>query len=108
MEEIILGLICCQPDKVPCGFDFPVPADRNHLTAMRKHFIFVHQIFLNIFERSAVMPTYEFRCDKCGNPFTLFITLSEYEKDNFRCPKCKSKKVKQQISSFEAVTSKKS
>ncbi len=54
------------------------------------------------------MPTYEFLCEKCNKPFTLSITVSEYEKGKFRCPKCKSSKVKQQITSFQTVTSKKS
>ncbi|SPD72048.1 putative regulatory protein (CxxC_CxxC_SSSS) [uncultured Desulfobacterium sp.] len=54
------------------------------------------------------MPTYEFKCDKCGNSYTLLLTLAEYEKKNFRCPKCKSKNVKQQISSFQTITAKKS
>ncbi|MCP4666305.1 MAG: zinc ribbon domain-containing protein [Deltaproteobacteria bacterium] len=54
------------------------------------------------------MPTYEFTCEKCKKPFTLIISISEYEKKKIRCPKCKSTRVKQQISSFQAVTSKKS
>ncbi len=54
------------------------------------------------------MPTYEFTCQKCNKEFTLIIPISEYEKGNFRCPKCKSKRVKQQITSFQVVTSKKS
>jgi serine protease inhibitor ecotin len=31
-----------------------------------------------------------------------------YDKKKYNCPKCKGKKVKQQISSFQTVTSKKS
>jgi putative FmdB family regulatory protein len=54
------------------------------------------------------MPTYEFMCEKCNKPFTLILGISEYEKMKFRCPKCKSTKVKQQITSFQTVTSKKS
>ena len=54
------------------------------------------------------MPTYDFKCEKCNKKFTLIISLSEYEKKKFRCPKCKSTRVKQQITSFQAVTSKKS
>ena len=54
------------------------------------------------------MPTYDFKCEKCNKKFTLIISLSEYEKKKFRCPKCKSTRVKQQISSFQTVTSKKS
>jgi putative FmdB family regulatory protein len=54
------------------------------------------------------MPTYDFKCEKCNKKFTLIISLSEYEKKKFRCPKCKSTRVKQQITSFQTVTSKKS
>ena len=54
------------------------------------------------------MPTYDFICEKCNKKFTLIISLSEYEKKKFRCPKCKSTRVKQQITSFQTVTSKKS
>jgi putative FmdB family regulatory protein len=54
------------------------------------------------------MPTYLFVCTECKKKFTLFMSISDYEKKKYNCPKCKSKKVKQQISSFQAVTSKKS
>jgi putative FmdB family regulatory protein len=54
------------------------------------------------------MPTYEFNCQKCNKPFTLTITISEYEKKKVRCPSCKSTRVKQQITHFQTVTSKKS
>jgi len=54
------------------------------------------------------MPTYDFVCDGCKKKFTLFMSISDYEKKKYSCPKCKSKKVKQQISSFQTVTSKKS
>jgi len=54
------------------------------------------------------MPTYDFKCEKCNKKFTLIISLSEYEKKKFRCPKCKSTRVKQQITFFQTVTSKKS
>ena len=54
------------------------------------------------------MPSYDFICEKCKKKFTLFLTISEHEKTKFRCPKCKSTKVKQQISTFQVQTSKKS
>jgi putative FmdB family regulatory protein len=54
------------------------------------------------------MPVYEFMCEKCNKPFTLAIPVSEYGKKKFRCPKCKSTRVKQQITAFQAITSKKS
>ena len=54
------------------------------------------------------MPVYEYLCEKCAKPFTIFITVSEYEKKNIRCPHCKSTRVRQQITSFQTVTAKKS
>ena len=54
------------------------------------------------------MPTYEFVCKKCKKKFSLIMSISEYEKKKAQCPKCKSTDVKQQITSFQAVTSKKS
>jgi len=54
------------------------------------------------------MPTYDFRCEKCNCKFTLILSISEYEKMKFRCPKCKSTKVRQEITPFQVKTSKKS
>jgi putative FmdB family regulatory protein len=54
------------------------------------------------------MPTYEFECENCKKRFTLTLSISDYEKKKRECPKCKSRKVKQRISSFQTVTSKKS
>jgi putative FmdB family regulatory protein len=54
------------------------------------------------------MPTYEFVCEQCRKRFSLVIKISDYEKKKFSCPKCKSKKVRQQLSSFQTITAKKS
>lgn len=54
------------------------------------------------------MPVYEFKCEKCNKNFSLMMSISEYEKTKFRCPKCKSTKVKQKITAFQTVTSSKS
>jgi len=54
------------------------------------------------------MPNYEFRCENCKKRFSQTLSISEYEKKKPSCPKCKSRNVKQQISSFQTVTSKKS
>jgi putative FmdB family regulatory protein len=54
------------------------------------------------------MPQYDFVCQGCKKPFSTVLTLSQYEKGKIACPKCGSKKVEQQVSSFYAVTSKKS
>ena len=54
------------------------------------------------------MPTYEFYCEKCKKSFRVILSVSDYEKKKYQCPKCRSKKVSQQISSFQTITSKKS
>jgi putative FmdB family regulatory protein len=59
-------------------------------------------------ERRCDMPTYEFYCEKCKKPFSTVLSISDYSKKKYSCPKCKSKKLKQQITSFQTVTSKKS
>jgi putative FmdB family regulatory protein len=54
------------------------------------------------------MPEYEFICEKCNHSFSLIMRITEYDKKEFSCPQCKSKKVKRKLSSFHAHTSKKS
>jgi putative FmdB family regulatory protein len=54
------------------------------------------------------MPEYEFVCEECKKPFTMTMSISEYEKTKFECPKCKSKKVTRQVSVFQTKTSRKS
>ena len=54
------------------------------------------------------MPTYEFYCQKCKKPFSTILSIAEYDEKKYSCPNCKSKDLKQQITSFQAVTSKKS
>jgi len=54
------------------------------------------------------MPEYEFICENCKKPFTLTMKFSEYEKRKVKCPTCKSTKVRQQVTSFQTITSKKS
>jgi putative FmdB family regulatory protein len=54
------------------------------------------------------MPQYEFQCLACKKKFSLVLTLAEYEKGRFSCPKCGSTKVEQQWAAFYATTSKKS
>jgi putative FmdB family regulatory protein len=54
------------------------------------------------------MPHYEYVCNKCKKTFSLIMTLAEYDKGNVACPKCKSKKVEQKLSTVFTVTSKKS
>lgn len=54
------------------------------------------------------MPTYDYRCEKCNRRFSITCTISEHDKKKATCPKCGSRQVKQQISTFFAVTSNKS
>ena len=54
------------------------------------------------------MPTYEFRCEDCKQVFTLVMRMVERDKGKVRCPACKKKNVKQQISTFLTKTSRKS
>ena len=54
------------------------------------------------------MPVYEYKCEKCDHYFSLEMKISDYTKKKITCPKCKSKEVKRQISSFQTITSKKS
>ncbi len=54
------------------------------------------------------MPQYDFMCHACKKLFSRTLRLSEYEKRKVTCPKCGSRRVEQQVSSFYAVTSKKS
>jgi putative FmdB family regulatory protein len=54
------------------------------------------------------MPTYEFKCEKCGKKFAVTETYSEHDRHDEKCPKCGSKKVGQLITPVYAKTSKKS
>ncbi|MFW6060848.1 MAG: FmdB family zinc ribbon protein [Phycisphaeraceae bacterium] len=56
------------------------------------------------------MPTYDYRCKKCGHRFEQMMTLSQHEhrKQKPACPKCKSHAVEQVPAAFQAVTSSKS
>jgi len=54
------------------------------------------------------MPYYEFYCEDCQKPFELILTLGEYEKGEFKCPKCGGTRVHQEPAAFFAVTSSKS
>ncbi len=54
------------------------------------------------------MPLYEFLCLDCKKTFTLPLSVSDFEKRKYQCPSCKSKKVEEQFTSVNVVTSKKS
>jgi putative FmdB family regulatory protein len=54
------------------------------------------------------MPLYEFRCLDCKKTFTVPLSVSDFEKRKYQCPSCKSKKLEEQFTSVNVVTSKKS
>jgi len=54
------------------------------------------------------MPTYQYRCAKCGELFEHFEHVAEHETAHLRCPKCDSEAVQHQPTPFFAKTSKKS
>ncbi|MCU0304834.1 MAG: hypothetical protein MUC56_12345 [Thermoanaerobaculales bacterium] len=54
------------------------------------------------------MPTYVFRCVKCGEEFERIMTVAEREKARPACPACRGRKVKPVLGGFFAKTSRKS
>jgi putative FmdB family regulatory protein len=54
------------------------------------------------------MPTYQYRCAKCGNTFERSEHVSEHERSHPQCPKCQSAQVEPVLSDFYAKTAKKS
>jgi putative FmdB family regulatory protein len=56
------------------------------------------------------MPTYEYRCDKCGKDFTRIESIATHGRKKAACPnpKCKSTSVSQVFTPFYAKTVKKS
>ncbi len=54
------------------------------------------------------MPTYEYRCNKCGKTFEKLMTLREHENAKKpACPKCGSHSVQQKPAAFQTVTASK-
>ncbi len=53
------------------------------------------------------MPTYSFKCRKCGHTFQVILSFKEYEEKK-KCPKCGSGSVDQVLETFFAKTSRKS
>jgi putative FmdB family regulatory protein len=54
------------------------------------------------------MPTYSFKCNKCGKRFQEILSFREFEEGKRKCPKCGSRSLAQLLESFYAKTSKKS
>ncbi len=54
------------------------------------------------------MPTYDYRCQGCGEEFSLVMSISEHDRKRVSCPQCKGRKVEQLVSGFTTITSRKS
>ncbi len=54
------------------------------------------------------MPVYEYHCDKCDREVTLTLTISEHEKGQIKCPKCRGTALRPLLSTFMSQTAKKS
>jgi len=54
------------------------------------------------------MPTYSYRCEACRKTFSLQMTIADHDRKRVKCPKCGSRKARQQLRSFGVKTSKKS
>jgi len=54
------------------------------------------------------MPTYSYKCTKCGKKFLEILSFKEYEEGKRKCPKCGSASVVQVLETFYAKTSRKS
>ncbi|WP_341316603.1 zinc ribbon domain-containing protein [Paraburkholderia sp. IMGN_8] len=54
------------------------------------------------------MPTYQYRCEKCGEVFEHAEHLAEHADAHPRCPKCGSEACQHVPTPFVAMTTKKS
>jgi putative FmdB family regulatory protein len=53
------------------------------------------------------MSTYDYQCLKCRRTFVVHMPIGDHGKHPIHCPKCRSRRVRQRIESFYAVTTKK-
>ena len=54
------------------------------------------------------MPTYQYRCESCGEKFEHAEHVAEHSTVQLKCPKCGSEKVQHAPAPFVAKTSRKS
>jgi putative FmdB family regulatory protein len=60
-------------------------------------------------EEESAMPTYEYRCRKCGEVFDCVEHVEQHQTPgHLRCPKCNSDEVEPVVTPFFTKTSKKS
>jgi putative FmdB family regulatory protein len=59
-------------------------------------------------QENIVMPRYVFFCEACKEEFTEVMHIDDLGKVKVKCPKCGAETVHQEVSTFAAVTSKKS
>ena len=53
------------------------------------------------------MPIYEYVCENCGKPFSLFLTYTQYDTAVVNCPDCSSGKVRRRIRPIRVTTGEK-
>jgi putative FmdB family regulatory protein len=58
--------------------------------------------------KEATVPTYQYRCAKCGKVFEHVEHVAEHETAKLQCPQCGSREIEHQPTSFFARTAKKS
>lgn len=51
------------------------------------------------------MPTYDFRCKKCGKRFDVFLSFNDYEKAEIKCSFCGSTEVQRKIGRIRVARS---
>ena len=51
------------------------------------------------------MPTYDFKCVKCGNDFEEYLGFND-DRSKLKCPKCRSKKIERNFGSVQMGVSK--
>ena len=64
--------------------------------------------FPTLIVETSAMPTYQYRCEKCGKLFERSEHIAEHADAHPPCPDCKSTAVQRVLTAFIAKTSRKS